>query len=375
MDVSQHFPVCQTALSLCCTSSMQEELCSPRLLVFINNQVYFRCRTETYSEETLHATTPSDQWESFSLMPNLSRHPANIQFNDFSVLIKYYAFRKFTYPSDILRAASGIIRYLSAAMQTPFIEGLPLPLERSLLFYAGHRTTTLQVTRRPTFPSYSWAGWHYVPNWLTAYSDRPSVRRKLWRHSSILKQSWIAWYAWSPNRSIRRLDDGHKLRTSSTSPMNFDVINATSHKNVPKELLHLPKEVLQSQGKESIVVQYNILCFWTVALRVRLERSTFSLHGFSGDYGIRGSNGLRYGAAHLDDNTFEVDGLQEIILISEYRGFSDDEQKTEDISGYFALLIHRIGDIAERRGVVKVPKDVLCWSFEPGPMWKLISLG
>ena len=107
---------------------MQEELYSHRLLVFINNEVYFRCRRQTLDELATLLGSPVDINHDFSLMQQISLAPANI--DAFQILVQYYTRRDLTYQSDILRASLGVIRAVTADMQINFVEGLFPPLER-----------------------------------------------------------------------------------------------------------------------------------------------------------------------------------------------------------------------------------------------------
>ena len=90
------------------------------------------------------------------------------RFSDFATLILYYSTRVLSHDSDILRGAQGMLRRYTALNKTTMIEGLPYPLDQSLLFLtvpdAPHPMKYLGL-RRKNFPSYSWTGWRSVTNW------------------------------------------------------------------------------------------------------------------------------------------------------------------------------------------------------------------
>ena len=44
-------------------------------------------------------------------------------------------------------------------------------------------------------------------------------------------------------------------------------------------------------------------------------------------------------------------------------------------SGYWALLLKQENGVAERRGVVRLNKDVLKKCLDPGPRWEAVTLG
>jgi hypothetical protein len=146
---------------------MQEEVLSTRILVFIDSQVYYRCSRSHYSESLTSPENPLlDQRQSLgSMFYGIFAGPKAI-FNDFSIIVRYYTVRKLSFQSDILRAAQGMLRKYSTLSGLQCFEGLPAPLDRSLLFNKSSVNSEV-YGRRKGFPSYSWTGWKSVPE----YSD------------------------------------------------------------------------------------------------------------------------------------------------------------------------------------------------------------
>jgi hypothetical protein len=138
--------------------TLQEFVLPRRTLIFINNQVYFRCQEANWCEES---------WSDSQLRwvddddSNISRFPSPMDdglqsFWAYQKLCEEYSRRKLSGVGDSLRAASGIIRPLVSGMDTFMVEGLPgFYLDHFLLFISADG----QMKRRKQFASYSWAGW------------------------------------------------------------------------------------------------------------------------------------------------------------------------------------------------------------------------
>jgi hypothetical protein len=94
---------------------MQEEIISPRILVFIDGQVYYRCAKSYYSEALNWPGKPlHDQVNCIgSMYHTIFARDDNTDFQDFSTMLMYYKLRKLSYQSDILRAAQGMLRKYS----------------------------------------------------------------------------------------------------------------------------------------------------------------------------------------------------------------------------------------------------------------------
>ncbi|KAM5352779.1 hypothetical protein ACJ41O_005501 [Fusarium nematophilum] len=144
--------------------TFQELVLPRRTLIFINDQVYFRCMEANWSEEAAadlltHWVDPDDS--------NISRLPDSDVSNleawwAYQKLCENYSSRTLRYDGDALRAFSGVLRPLGAALTSWFADGLPVfYLDVALLFVSSDGT----LRRRPGFASYSWAGWSGRITW------------------------------------------------------------------------------------------------------------------------------------------------------------------------------------------------------------------
>jgi hypothetical protein len=83
---------------------MQEEMLSYRLLIFVNDQIYFQCPCAIYNEELNWSRKPltdssKDGQNNASLFSTLLSE-GNTNFGDFSIMIMYFSLRNLTFPTD-----------------------------------------------------------------------------------------------------------------------------------------------------------------------------------------------------------------------------------------------------------------------------------
>ncbi|KLU90329.1 hypothetical protein MAPG_09292 [Magnaporthiopsis poae ATCC 64411] len=88
--------------------------------------------------------------------PELNRHE---HYRAYVEILEDYTGRRLTYQQDALEAFGGIASFLSRAVATSFLWGMPLRFfEQALLFQPGSKSRA-PLTRRRQFPSWSWVGW------------------------------------------------------------------------------------------------------------------------------------------------------------------------------------------------------------------------
>lgn len=170
--------------------SFQEELLSPRSVVFIHVEAYFRCPGANWNETTtLGGKAPTQHERVFDAMDTIF-FPELSFMESCAVMIEYYQRRRATFEGDLLRAVPGLMERLESQKNGRFFEELPLPLEQSHLFKAlsssarGHNGI---VRRRPSFPSW--------------FMDRFGLRIFVVLHGdgygieNLVPISWITWYS------------------------------------------------------------------------------------------------------------------------------------------------------------------------------------
>jgi hypothetical protein len=131
---------------------------SHRSVVFVNGQVYFRCRRCDWAEVTIDDESPSvTNQENYSAsFLAMALEPEAELIVAYQLFLQYFSRHKLTYESDAVNTIAGLARRISARMQCPMIDGLPAATLDAVLLFSAHRH---QLERREVFPSCSWAGW------------------------------------------------------------------------------------------------------------------------------------------------------------------------------------------------------------------------
>jgi Heterokaryon incompatibility protein (HET) len=169
----------------------QEALCSKRLLVFTEEQVYFECATTNLSETADY--DPKSEKSNISLGTQRAREPWTVLNH-----ISDYSKRALTYDSDALNGMLGVLRVFGEAeYPVRHFWGVPVlpPVKR-------HRTDFHAITvkrsategfvsglcwkshspgrRRAGFPSWSWTGWTGVLRTVSSeYENRDNFMSSL----------------------------------------------------------------------------------------------------------------------------------------------------------------------------------------------------
>lgn len=343
---------------------MQEELLSTRILVFINSQVYYHCSRSHYSESLTWPGNPLlDQEISMgSLFHRILKLPQT-SFSDFSLMIRYYTLRKLSFQSDILRAARGMLRKYSILSGLQCFEGLPAPLDQSLLFHKSPEISEV-YGRREGFPSYSWTGWKSVPqysNYLEAeslsISNDKHVEGKPAEFGSGLR-CWILWHCRLEDGSIRRITDTGRLRRSF-----FPKIE-DSKGNARQRFQEVSASVSDVDFGPVRLNSYPLLLFWTICVNLSLESAPQENGSSSGpiDYRAMDKYGESCGKVYVDTDMPEIREGKFALLAA-----NDDS--------FWALMVRWEDTVAERRGVAVLSKDIIDSCLPPGPRWRGIVLG
>jgi len=345
---------------------MQEELLSKRSLVFVADQVLFRCLHGTLHE---HHNFPGSQlyWDQHKhLNTKLSSH-ATAKFYDFSILLRRYTSRRLTYSGDALRAAEGMLRKLSIQTGGHFFEGLPTPLDVSLLFKhteAEIRKSEAQIHgRRHDFPSFSWTGWKQCSEYNVFLTEAANSFRvnadSLEVDIQVLGifQRWILWHCLLEDSKLLRIDSTGRLRKSARLGLDEARLNS------PAELRGFDSFELTVEFKMPKPKQYPLLLFWTVCLHLCVRNTPDGLNIFDADGSKCGSfEGEIYTPATSSENK-----VAEFALIIQ-------EKPPYQLNRFYSLMITWNEGVAERQHVACLWVD-LKKCLSPGPQWKTVALG
>jgi len=369
----------------------QEQVLSRRQLHFIDNKVYFRCRSTELTEACLDPYREYYSNLGVSIASVLSEAVHMTQpVADYREMLVHYSRRALTHEGDALRAMSGITRRFAVAMRCRFLEGLPTAVfDVFVLFRCS------LGRRRPSFPSYSWAGW------------RGALDFELWDahidiDSWLLYRTWIIWYERSPSglviSSVWNPEANEALPYEERSHVGY----RRRHPFLPRQGLalllpsHLTTTKLRTAPTERVqfarrLPTYSILQFWTLAVYFTIQ----NIDVFDGVAAIADLYHARCGTIWLDgfeeETTFfrDMGGppiTLEFILLSEGAsepGRTSSFKPTKHHppatdrnyqKRFNVLLLEWRDGIAERRGVGWIHQPAIESSLSPGPVWKEIFL-
>lgn len=165
----------------------QEWILPRRLIFFTDSQVYFRCSSSTFCEDSAGEDVPpsttltpvSNLWNPTSPhideptfefgVPYLRRTPyegggaAQAAIRHYTTHIDTFTIREISFPEDTLNAFTGIQNILARNMNTRFWCGLPERyIDRTMLWVpwrVSKRRMKHDPSSGPAFSSWSWAGW------------------------------------------------------------------------------------------------------------------------------------------------------------------------------------------------------------------------
>jgi len=341
----------------------QEELLSRRVVYFIDNKIFFRCRRAEYAEscyDTKHPTPP--EMNGASLLPTSLRMLDPII--DFGTLLVYYTGRVLSDQKDAEAAMAGIVRRVSEKGHTEFFQGLPMSVLDVFLLFKSCGNSVMK--RRREFPSYSWLGWQGQVK-----VDDPLPDINTW----LEMRTWIVWYRLT-RAGLRKL-----VREPAEIPPEY--VGYRRRRSFPRDKLDgavTPRpRSFPSRPTQNLEfpanVEYPILQFWTLSIRLKLDR----VDVFRGSADLVNVREQAVGRISLDGfeefDFFESrEPFELIVLSSGLVHVPVDIPGRTFIEGFNVMLLEWSEGVAERRGIGTVGTSALATSFDPGPTWKEILL-
>lgn len=154
--------------------TLQEYTLSCRCLVFTPREVFFCCAEGIRREDVNGYLVEGIPRQDLFIMPVLrdsflsNKLPITLFAQVYSPLVEHYATRDASYTSDITKAFSGITGALEKEIYLgEFVAGIPQFFIGKGLAWSFHG----KCSRRPGFPSWSWAGWAFEPRNLLAITS------------------------------------------------------------------------------------------------------------------------------------------------------------------------------------------------------------
>ncbi|KAH9476435.1 hypothetical protein JR316_0012010 [Psilocybe cubensis] len=373
--------------------TMQELVLSHRTLVFTEDRVFFRCRSNCWTEDTLYDCFPTainkvlSSGGEIMFAEDNDKHPlASCIFHLFR-----YAPRKLTKITDTIHGFTGILQYVSRQAKSGILEGLfTSSFDISILSWDNFPRATTRPVRQEDFPSWSWAGWNGIKDGYARFCyDANST------NTWLKTKTYIIWYKRSPgtaslelvwdlsNEETHGAPDEHTIAYRPTPsdpygrirPSFLDGLQTQPTLDDPRR-----EEIIKSELTKR---KYHFLHFFafTVVVEALKKPPAGSELEMAMVYSLRGQRGKQCGGVKLDNprSMQTVKGPHELILLSsmdKYDGYFNDTIKHKR-PYYWAMLIAWVGEdkvIAERRGIGFIYNDCMDVILPPGRVWKEIVL-
>lgn len=354
---------------------MQEEVLSRRLLAFVDNQIYYRCQEEDYAEIMNSVDQPVKAFDTqLSIFAIMLRE--EMDFRNFSTVILYYGIRQLSYERDTLRAAQGMLRRYATLSGKKLFEGLPAPLDQSLLFNKHRflpRSASISNRRRAGFPSYSWAGWRDVVSWdLTLDRSVPIPDSKLSKAiatqalpEDYYLRTWISWHYHVSNGTFKFDFDGNA--TASRGPTIEGSFHGCRPEFCEVDIHEDNPDVSELWRVNSAAgIVFPLLLFWTICVDLNIIRASKDLEAGCHLYDVLDDTSQPCGNLRLDTDPLKEETSKETFALV--------AQSSEGTFWGLFLKWDQNG-LAERRGLAELPIDVLKICLQPGPRWRRIVLG
>lgn len=347
----------------------QEQLLSRRGIYFVENQVFFRCREDIYSERLIDQDPGKGDLINdivLSMLPLAAGMQEPL--TDSEAMLIYYTRRALTNQSDILNALAGIIRRLEEKARCRFLQGLPTAAFDAFIVFWPRKGV---LRRRYGFPSYSWAGWK---GGLIIYHKNHRAFQNL--NEWLTEDTWIIWYKRSPSGVLSLVWDPAANESFPVDDLSFQGYRERRPFHLPEGL---PRSISSARTypTEDLPFElpkfgYPILQFWTLSINFKLQVEDI----FEETALILGLEGAEVGTVDLDGHDeptfFESTDLFEFIVLS--GSLSDVTLHTIERVKYFVMLLEWQGPVAQRRGLGMIEKSAILKGFPPGPQWKEIML-
>lgn len=368
---------------------MQEMVLSHRTLIFSKDRIYFLCRKNWWSEDTIYDNFPSaiNDFESAQKISFLAdKEPEPIV--AYNMQLYRYCERKFSKESDRIHAFTGILRSLSVQMKSGFLEGLFVSCFDISIISWNNYPFSIKSTRQEGFPSWSWAGWGRIDGGYGFHCKVPGDA-----NSWLRKMTYIVWYkripgtaklepVWDPSSTQKygELEEHH----IGYRPNSNDSYGRTIDESL-ESLRTKPDEegdIWRAEIIHEAMVQrnYHFLHFFAYVVLITgfMDPPREEMHRV---YTILGADRRSCGRIRFDDPQLveKVQCPHELVLLSkmdQYDNFFYDGI-TLKRPFYWVMLIARQGKeevVAERRGTGIFFEDCIKYTHLQGKEWKEIVL-
>lgn len=351
--------------------TLQEKMCSRRMLIFTERQLFFQCKSSLLYEDTnleseaMNFGGPATAHESAA---NLFASPASAYTSTVNALCK----RSFGHENDILHAFKGIEMWLYDFslkerekggrrfhdLVEYFHWGFPESIFDAVVCWSFPVHNPSWRRDHQSFPGWCWAGWKLEPTLnFTCPFPGPMVAVK------------FAWFVFDENSRLRRL---------RTLPERIGTrqVPSEEHKEAQDEisLSHIP--TIPSHISKS-----HLLFFWATESLLTVDQ-----HGREYSYLQRDYSALQ-NCTFIIRNPYTGDQIGEITLHKEWRSRQPDKLPFITVAkacdgdltirnpdfGWYVMLVEWIDGIAHRVQTLERPIQNEIWD-RTNPQRRLVSL-
>lgn len=350
---------------------LQEQLHSRRMIAFVDDRVYMRCRQEVYSEDRA-VDAPSvgeDHFPNFSTIIQESFEMGELtgleNLDYLFEIVRRAQVRNLSKPTDAINAVAGLVERIARRMNMSFLEGLPAQaLDLGLLFqHSLDIRWPRRNERRTNFPSWSWAGWYGSIVWYWEKLREPSARAM---NTFLSDYTWIRWFCLNDNglKMLHGSNDMAGIRHDSLVN-RFPMLDTELWKPLPRPAIQF----------STLLVFYTVLVVLKAVPLTRNDKFTLRLL----DADDKACGMIIPDFADHDPTNYP----ENVIILSEkppdwtLLSESVDSEAINDTKEirYWVLLVTWTGSFYERRGIGEINHSCIASSYEPGPQWKEIVLG
>lgn len=183
----------------------QEAILSRRRLIFTSHQVFWECNSMHCAEsislplDSLHVKHRNRFKVKVPPGPFRAKRPGTKPMEVWAYIQEYYR-RQLSYPDDALNAIQGILRvFENATKAVRNLSGIPMiprfqqnsDLNTSTSFLIEIMWNLKGGTRRPGFPSWSWAGWEGGTLSPPCFEDYDDLGGNLKQSSLCIPKMWV----------------------------------------------------------------------------------------------------------------------------------------------------------------------------------------
>ena len=336
--------------------TFQEELLSPRRLIFTDEQVWWQCQCATWCEQLqLEITDPkSFPFGAQTVTKPLKRQASELSPQYYEDLVTNYAPRELSYPSDVFNAFAGVLSMVKTRFNEGFLWGLMTSTFERHLFWTGRSKERVLLRQKP-FPSWSWMAWIGSVSFEITYTYSPEIVCYVIGKDEVVSKC---------NQILGRNSEALRAQINNLSldehlTVSIEDILSTYPNSMLQRGFHLffwtysAKLYLTFEGRVTLPSAVH----WTV--KFEDTNSMQQLPASSPDYG--------YLLPTLDYRDTCKSSPCECILLARASGIG-----TYNAPYVLLMLITRRDGIVYRRGIANMPESI--W-HRADKTWELIALG